>query len=93
MVMSNPKDEPAFPQSIAVGPAGDVYGGESAGMSLRDYFAGQLLPTLAEEKIIRAHEDDPARKATARKIIASECYAMADAMLARRAALARGEQP
>ena len=40
---------PAFPASVGVGPGGDVYwswdnGGE--GMSMRDWFAGQVLPNL-----------------------------------------------
>ena len=40
--MSERDGGPAFPEAIAVGPAGDVYPGFS-GMSLRDWFAGQAL--------------------------------------------------
>jgi hypothetical protein len=34
---------PAFPDAVAVSPSGDAYYGTSAGMSLRDWFAGQAL--------------------------------------------------
>lgn len=36
---------PAFPEAIAVSPAGDVYPGMS-GMTLRDYFAAAALTGL-----------------------------------------------
>lgn len=73
----------AFP-AMAVSPAGDVYHDE--GMSLRDYFAGQLL---ASEKIASfgneaLSEFDEEIIAKGRAMRAKAIYAMADAMLAER---------
>lgn len=62
---------PAFPESIAIGPAGDVYPG-MGGMSLRDYFAAQAIVVCAGNW--------PNNPQTASK----NAYAHADAMLALR---------
>lgn len=68
--------------------------GES-GMSLRDWFAGQMLAAILSsetanaqlelairEQMPESEGDD--RRAIARKIIAKRCYQQADAMLAER---------
>jgi len=73
--MSERDGGPAFPEAIAVGPAGDVYPGFS-GMSLRDWFAGHALAGLL------AHASGEAPESAPRK-----AYQLADAMLAVRAAL------
>lgn len=63
---------PAFPESVAIGPAGDVYPG-MGGMTLRDYFAGQALVATA------------GNWPNLSKIAARTAYEHADAMLAARA--------
>lgn len=73
--MSERDGGPAFPEAIAVGPAGDVYPGFS-GMSLRDWFAGQALTGLI------AH---PSAEGSVQSIT-QWAYDYADAMLAARAA-------
>lgn len=62
---------PAFPEAIAVGPAGDVYPG-MGGMSLRDWFAGQALAGYI------ANAEFGGSKSS---IVAVDCYGLADAML------------
>ena len=70
----------AFPQGVAAGDGSVWHSGQmhktSAGMSLRDYFAGQALVSM------RIHEasDNPLYCAQ----IARTAYACADAMLAER---------
>lgn len=44
----------AFPDSVAVGPAGDVYG-STAGMSLRDYFAAKAMQALIQTDQMDSH--------------------------------------
>lgn len=63
---------PAFPDSVAVGPAGDVYG--STGMTLRDYFAAKALSGMASQ----FHDGWTAPG------LAKAVYELADAMLAER---------
>lgn len=69
-----PKNDggPAFPEAIAVSPAGNVYPGMS-GMSLRDWFAGQAL---AHALNIIDFIDDTSASAAAKY-----SYDIADAML------------
>lgn len=56
---------------------------ETAGMSLRDWFAGQALTEFANFISVQ-------RSAETSKIVAALCYQMADAMLAARTN--RGEE-
>lgn len=77
----------AFPEAIAVGPAGDVYFGPS-GMSKRDYFAGQALIGLGTWVPCRDNGSYPTERAEILRLKADWAYATADAMLA-----ARQEQP
>ena len=71
---------PAFPAIKTLGPGGkdgrleDGYGSivSEGGMSLRDWFAGQALPSVDE----RSHGTP--------QDVAKECYQLADAMLAER---------
>lgn len=65
---------PAFPEAIAIGPAGDVYPG-FMGMTLRDYFAAAALTGL----LAHASGEIP-------DIAPSKAYILADAMLAAREA-------
>lgn len=69
MSLDNP---PAFP----VGFTTDEHR-TSQGMTLRDYFAGQLLPEVYRASIDLGAEDQAA--------IAAECYELADELLKRRA--------
>jgi hypothetical protein len=76
--MNNPS---AFPQSIAVSGAGDVYSSDenksSAGMTLRDYFASKAMQgMLANGSGEHSYNDY--------KTYAEEAHKMADAMLAER---------
>lgn len=73
--MTQPNDGgPAFPQDLQ-GRRGDDP--QYQGMSLRDWFAGQVLQGLAsnEERWVSANE-----------VIAKACYEAADAMLKARSA-------
>ena len=76
--MSQPDDEPAFPCDMP-GPAHGKAGPSRIyypGMTLRDYFAAQVLAGIFNEgKGVYESE----------KFIAEACYEMADAMLAERA--------
>lgn len=74
--MSDPRDTspPAFPVHPGL-PRGD----ERNGMSLRDYFAGQALATLAASELPDAGQ-------IAADDFALAAYEIADAMLARRSA-------
>jgi hypothetical protein len=72
---------PAFPISDVYFPNGEIQFG-MAGMSLRDYFAGQALQQFVAERDhnVWAHE----RSAEARHEIARAAYRIADAMIAAR---------
>lgn len=65
----------AFPEGIAVSSAGDIYGGNDKGMTLRDYFEVQALVGL----LSHYGDEDYLRKQT--PLIA---YTYADAMLKQR---------
>ncbi|RUU80476.1 hypothetical protein [Mesorhizobium sp. M7A.F.Ca.MR.362.00.0.0] len=74
--------------AMGVGPAGDIY--HEHGMSLRDWFAGQALDSGVCRTSVPEYDltkyFGPARTDISRtEIIAAEAYAIADAMLARRA--------
>lgn len=71
--MAGPENPPAFPPSITVTAAGDVYHGFD-GMTLRDWFAGQVLYGLHGLPIDELEANSVARR----------CYMTADALLAAR---------
>jgi len=85
--MSERDGGPAFPEAIAVGPAGDVYPGFS-GMSLRDWFAGQAVVACIQKCV--PQECDTGENME--QMFARKAFLVADAMLAARAA-AKGSQP
>lgn len=66
----------AFPQTPAVGPAGDVYWPDGPGMTLRDYFAGQALVTFATHHVWPSDDDF--------EELAARAYGIADAMIEQR---------
>lgn len=72
--MSKPDNPPAFPH-------GNPQQGGHPGMTIRDYFAGQALPTVVEkcEPIERQSGESTAQ------MFARRSYEIADAMLAERA--------
>lgn len=84
--MSETKDDggAAFPEAVAVGPSGDVYGGAS-GMSLRDWFAGMALSQLVSLAAEDGWFDDAKKGAASALLIAMASYNVADAMVAARA--------
>lgn len=80
---------PAFPLSVSVGPAGDVYSSADAdsSMSLRDWFAGQALvgmlaadPHLVKQGIAAGSFPGASHP----RDFANCAYRMADAMLEER---------
>jgi len=85
---------PAFP-TIAVGPAGDLYGDH--GMSLRDWFAGQALVGLIAKSEAMSNGGNKVTDTPVGHVISHEAvletieskargaYLYADAMLAERA--------
>ncbi len=85
--MSERDGGPAFPEAIAVGPAGDVYPGFS-GMSLRDWFAGQAVVACIQKCV--PQECDTGENME--QMFARKAFLVADAMLAALAA-AKGSQP
>lgn len=73
--MNVPDGGPAFPVDVEdTGPIGGSY--RSGGLSLRDYFAGQVLPAVYAASIARGDE--------LQETIVSEAYEVADAMLTER---------
>lgn len=65
---------PAFPHFVRVTLPDDTTDWKPApGMSLRDHFAGQVLPEVYRASIDLGNDDQSA--------IASECYELAEAML------------
>lgn len=73
---------PAFPSSIAVGSAGDVYRSWTegyGGMTLRDWFAGQALAGL-----LASPNWGPVDGRAAEERYAMSAYLQADAMLVER---------
>lgn len=62
----------AFPEGVAITPMGDMHVGDP-GMSLRDWFAGQVAAGSSVSLDIADQEK-----------FAAYCYAVADAMLAER---------
>jgi hypothetical protein len=70
--MDVPENRPAFPYETPDG------GGES-GMTLRDYFAGQALPSIIVAVSAGQHTLHPDRQAP--DSFALDAYAIADAML------------
>jgi hypothetical protein len=82
--LSDKTGGPAFPEPVAVGPAGDVYRGMS-GMSLRDYFAAAALPaviaaTSAGQHVPKMRDGEN----TIHQAIARDVFEVADAMIAAR---------
>lgn len=70
---------PAFPFSLHIGGSAGIVDAEecgAGGMTLRDYFAAKAMQGLLAGKL----------KTVNMQIISTECYAMADAMLAARSA-------
>jgi hypothetical protein len=72
--MSTPANPPAFPCP----PSGDF--AAHSGMSLRDWIAGQALPSV----IVRCSEDALINRETIEQLFARKSYRIADAMLAER---------
>jgi hypothetical protein len=75
---SQPDGGAAFPQPMAAMPDGEMYcasekSPEFAGMSLRDWFAGQCLSGLISQSVLGIEER-----------LAEMAYKQADAMLAER---------
>ncbi len=68
-----PENPPAFPESVAVDHQDGLNFSRNKGMTLRDYFAGQVLAALANDLSMDVDETCEA------------CYGFADAMLAERA--------
>ena len=85
--MSEHDGGPAFPEAIAVGPAGDVYPGFS-GMTLRDWFAGQALAACIQKCVPQECNTGENME----QMFARKAFLVADAMLAARAA-AKDSQP
>jgi hypothetical protein len=89
--VSAPKDGgPAFPEAVAVSPAGDLYYSANPGMTLRDWFAGQAISNAAictgsapEYELLRWF--GPRGGITRAEIVAAQAHDYADAMLAERA--------
>jgi hypothetical protein len=79
--MSERDGGPAFPEAIAVGPAGDVYPGFS-GMTLRDWFAGQALAACIQKCVPQECNTGENME----QMFARKAFLVADAMLAARAA-------
>lgn len=67
---------PAFPEAVAVGPSGDVFPG-MGGMSLRDWFAGQIAGGMAAFSGTAGLSYGPGE-------IAGRAYQIADAMVSAR---------
>lgn len=86
---STPENPPAFPPAVCVSASGDVYHGYD-GMTLRDWFAGQL----AAAEIASAGANEFAAEALAEAAveagqsieqrIAFNAYRVADALIAER---------
>lgn len=76
---------PAFPDSVAIGPAGDVYG--ATGMTLRDYFAAKALQGFCANPAVFAANNRSgwALVNSDAAGLAEYCGHLADAMLAERA--------
>lgn len=74
----------AYPQTPAIGPAGDVHHpsehGWGGGMTLRDYFAAHA--PWARSSFLADPEDGAIERVAA--LMAKKAYAFADAMLAER---------
>ena len=68
-----PENPPAFPDSVAVDHMDGLNFSRNQGMTLRDYFAGQALVSLAGDLSMDVDETCDA------------CYGIADAMLIARA--------
>ncbi len=75
---------PAFPRPDERGPDGCGIMQGNDGMSLRDWFAGQALGTLI-------HKSEDSDGGWDVHSVAAGCYAVADAMLSARSALAKEE--
>lgn len=73
---------PVFPRpTLTFGPTGNSYHGVAPveGMSLRNYFAAQILPVLASTIVTQAQEQD---LDAFMKAGVKTAYAFADAMIA-----------
>lgn len=58
---------------------------QEAGMSLRDYFAGQALAAKMAPGLIGYEDHAPEHRSELIRRLARDCFAVADAMLAARA--------
>jgi hypothetical protein len=78
-----PDGGPAF-AALGVGPSGDVY--HERGMSLRDWFAGQVLPAIVAATSAGSHHPMAHQRGvkTLVQAMAVDAYDLADAMLAER---------
>lgn len=88
--MSSHSDDggPAFPASVATDSEGSICHTHErlAGMSLRDYFAGQALASLDanDRGAVSALSGPDVSLEEDNRLLAKHCWAMADAMLAAR---------
>jgi hypothetical protein len=79
--MSAPENLQAFPAAYCVGPSDDMYPPEP-GMTLRDWFAGQALPSVIADATAGGSVDGTG---TVYDMLSQAAYRFADAMLAERA--------
>lgn len=84
--MAEPKNPPAFPQSMTAGTDGSLslsyeYA-DADGMTLLDWFAGKALGESTRE-IWSAHKPED---------VAKRCYALAEAMINERDAMLRARE-
>lgn len=71
--MTDPNNPPAFPIAVP-----SEFQWADSGMTLRDWFAGQILTGYLRDYKVSIHPDNA-------ETIASNAYQLADAMLAERA--------
>jgi hypothetical protein len=79
--MSNHINPDAFARAAAFNNSGSSASSSQTGMSLRDYFAAKVLAAHS----MYVENAYSMMNADHRRLLARDCYAMADAMLAERA--------